>query len=581
MSIVLHVFILLFYTATTIATSANATTIGWVDDPNGRGTFGLVSSCLLTLGLCVWSAMHLNVPPRDESPLRFWARNLKWGLVGVVAPELVVFAAWRQYNSAKELQDEVRSLLNVQQPVLSSNEKYKTTHKDGSRTSGSECGEPTYPWTMVHSFYAGMGGFILEPDTSADDTQEFMPRNTCLTLTARGTALLARCGHLPNIPKDDINDKSKADALAKSLVCVQALWMVIQVIGRVVAGLPVTLLEVNILGHVLCALVIYVLWWHKPRSVLEPTRLEGDWVKPLFAYMYMSSQISGKKNIHPGILRRTWYEPELSGLAFFTPRVQAIARVQSIVSSTVAQESTTPSHEYHKTPDANDGTYGSVAEPGFFGPRPGVSDQFQTSGVAEQGQKPDQTQLIRWHLAAEAVRLYPDLLVTTKSHKGSAATGPEWSEPLVEELVTAVAGNWPSEDLLRGTGGLIMGMVLWCASMAYGGVHIAAWYEYFPSKLEAWLWRSSAIYIAWSGGVWLTINLLARLSNAIDAYWDRVLARRAHWASYVVLGTLCSVCGVAYGFARIFLVVEAFISIRRLPVEAYQTPNWTEVIPHL
>lgn len=27
----------------------------WVSDPVGRGTFGLLLSCVLTLGLCVWT----------------------------------------------------------------------------------------------------------------------------------------------------------------------------------------------------------------------------------------------------------------------------------------------------------------------------------------------------------------------------------------------------------------------------------------------------------------------------------------------------------------------------------------------
>lgn len=114
---------------------------------------------------------------------------------------------------------------------------------------------------MVHSFYAGMGGFIVEPDVSPTDSG----LTERLTLSARGIAFLARCGHLPNIEKDGIEDKSKADGIAKFIACVQAGWMVVQVIGRVALGLPVTLLEVNILGHVLCALVIYLLWWHKPR----------------------------------------------------------------------------------------------------------------------------------------------------------------------------------------------------------------------------------------------------------------------------------------------------------------------------
>lgn len=68
----------------------------------------------------------------------------------------------------------------------------------------------------MHSFYAGMEEFTAELDVS------FANRGLSkrLTLSARGVAFLARCGHLPNINKDDIKDKSKADGLSKSLVCV-------------------------------------------------------------------------------------------------------------------------------------------------------------------------------------------------------------------------------------------------------------------------------------------------------------------------------------------------------------------------
>ena len=51
-------------------------------------------------------------------------------------------------------------------------------------------------------------------------------------------------------------------------------------------GLEATQLEINTLGHVFCALIIYMLWWHKPRLVKEPTTLAGDWVGPLCAYIY-------------------------------------------------------------------------------------------------------------------------------------------------------------------------------------------------------------------------------------------------------------------------------------------------------
>ncbi|ESZ89496.1 hypothetical protein SBOR_10119 [Sclerotinia borealis F-4128] len=168
------------------------------------------------------------------------------------------------------------------------------------------------PWTIVHGFYAGMGGFVFDFENSEDNTPPFIPNYQRLTLSARGVSLLAECGYLPDISKREIVDKSKADTMAKLLVILQAGWMLVQVIGRLVSDLPVTLLEVNTLGHVLCTFIIYMLWWHKPRSIMMPTKLKGDWVKPLCAYMYMSSQISGHDSRHPGILKRSWKDSELS-----------------------------------------------------------------------------------------------------------------------------------------------------------------------------------------------------------------------------------------------------------------------------
>ena len=130
MPVALTVLILSVCVPTAIASNSTLTaTVGWVADPTGRGTFSLIFSCLLTLGLCVWSAMHLNIPPHDESPAQSWMRNFRWGLTGVVAPELVVFAAWRQYNSAKALYTEVQKALDIQRPVLSRRGKDRTIYK--------------------------------------------------------------------------------------------------------------------------------------------------------------------------------------------------------------------------------------------------------------------------------------------------------------------------------------------------------------------------------------------------------------------------------------------------------------------
>ena len=458
--------------------------------------------------------------------------------------------------------------------------------------------QSVHPWTMAHGFYAGMGGFTFGVDSfCTSEGVPFIPNCDRLALTARGVALLARCGHLPNIHKEDIVDKSKADGLAKALACLQAGWMVVQVIGRVVFSLPVTLLEVNTLGHVLCALVIYLLWWHKPRLVHESTKLEGEWAKSLCAYMYMSSQISGKRSARAGILRRTWVDPELSDLVYFAPRAtcQQDTAGQSphidIVEEqrTATQNAENNSHENLGAASLTVSETEDRSNSGYFNTRPqapyseGQAQIFKLLSRTEEAHTPRTQEMIRWRLAADAVRSYPVIRERfgTGTKMAVEDNADDWVQPITEELLTTSVSNWPNEDFLRGTGGLIMGMVLWFASMAFGAVHIAAWNDYFPSKVEALVWRLSAIYIASSGLLWLLINLLAHQFPAIDDYWERVLALRASRVSFVVLGSLCFICGAAYGFARIYLVIEAFISIRELPSGAYLTPDWTVVIPHL
>jgi hypothetical protein len=145
---------------------------------------------------------------------------------------------------------------------------------------------------MVHSFYASMGGFAL--DISSDSNLEpFIANCSQLTLTAQGVLLLAATGYaLPDLCKKSILDRSKADNLTKALVCLQAGYMIVQCGSRVASRLPLTFLEVNTLGHVLCALVMYCFWLQKPQDIYIPTRLSSQNIRPLCSHMYMRSSMS-------------------------------------------------------------------------------------------------------------------------------------------------------------------------------------------------------------------------------------------------------------------------------------------------
>ena len=67
--------------------------VNWRASPTVRGTFDILSSCMITMLLCVWTAVHLNISP----PETWWKpilRKVGWLILAVLAPEMVAYTAW-------------------------------------------------------------------------------------------------------------------------------------------------------------------------------------------------------------------------------------------------------------------------------------------------------------------------------------------------------------------------------------------------------------------------------------------------------------------------------------------------------
>lgn len=78
----------------------------WVNEPHGRGTWGLVQSCLVTLFLCVYTAIHLNIHAH-QSMRRSWLRRIVASLLACAWPEFMFVSALSQWLLAKELQSQL------------------------------------------------------------------------------------------------------------------------------------------------------------------------------------------------------------------------------------------------------------------------------------------------------------------------------------------------------------------------------------------------------------------------------------------------------------------------------------------
>jgi hypothetical protein len=115
-----------------------------------------------------------------------------------------------------------------------------------------------------------------------------LPESVRSTITPDGIIHLANRGVFPQVSHQTIQDKGKADVLAKILVCFQVSFLVIQVScisrshnirklkccqssARKAGGYPLTLLEAHTLVHVVCALLMYALWFRKPLNIQDPT----------------------------------------------------------------------------------------------------------------------------------------------------------------------------------------------------------------------------------------------------------------------------------------------------------------------
>jgi hypothetical protein len=179
-------------------------------------------------------------------------------LAGFVVHGYGLTTCSRRYGFVPEVSDQPLTL-SWQEALL----------ETGQETPSS----PQSKITMVHGFYAAMGGFVVRSH-DAGKVYTITGRKR-LTLHSESVIWLLRMapGLFPDLSEDEILDKSKASTLVKALTCLQALWFCLQCIVRLTMNTSISLLELNVFGHCVCTFIIYALWWNKPMEISEPTLL--------------------------------------------------------------------------------------------------------------------------------------------------------------------------------------------------------------------------------------------------------------------------------------------------------------------
>jgi hypothetical protein len=127
---------------------------------------------------------------------------------------------------------------------------------------------PSHPeWTMRHAFFADMGGFVLQ-------SPDFPP----FPVDSQQMLYLVREGYIsfPDVDKQTIQDKNKADGFARLIMILQTTWFVVQVVARAFQHLAVSTVELAVLGFVFCTYISTALWLKKPLDVGTPIVLKTE-----------------------------------------------------------------------------------------------------------------------------------------------------------------------------------------------------------------------------------------------------------------------------------------------------------------
>jgi len=318
------------YTTFETNCSVPSISVNFVSPANIRSTLDILWSCLFTILACTWTVQHLNVPEQRNGQDPGWRGDIKWSLkrawtsakwmlATYLAPELLL---------SKNLAD----LLDVSEYF---DQLAKLAKEDG------------VPWTRTHSLFANMGGFAIrshvperaegrslqEPSqvvtseiSSGQRVQDFEfaegknistreePSNAMLsveepqTIHPRTLHLIASdilalrqanlITKLPHITKEEIEDKSKSDKLIRGIAVIQIFWMLILIIARASRDLAISQLELSVIAFAICAIIIYILNWEKPKGVMVPiTLLQYTFEIP----RSVDERIISRNNMHMGV----------------------------------------------------------------------------------------------------------------------------------------------------------------------------------------------------------------------------------------------------------------------------------------
>lgn len=348
---IFHVFVFLtFIIATSLAAPASNNTITtyvplgvkvkYAPEPRGRGTLGIIFTCMTTFFFCVWTTVHPDIVADTSTWCRLYYRSILMLIAALVPEGLMVCAFIQRREAGRLLHDLAKGPKVLQGPLgmdgaffvvmggfvvvqTESGENAEGTSSPSTRSNPAQPPVETQPPPGAQSPPGAQPprgaqsppGVQPSPGAQSPPGALLAPptMGKKFTLTSKGFEHYLKDGTIKGASLDNckksIVDRGKTSNIAKVIAGGQALWLFLRCLSRWIAGLPLTLLEVHVMIQVVCTVVTYACWWSKPLDVNEPIEIavylpdtpdEGlakpllDWSRKGRTRMETSSAISAK-----------------------------------------------------------------------------------------------------------------------------------------------------------------------------------------------------------------------------------------------------------------------------------------------
>ncbi|KAL6705324.1 hypothetical protein ACN47E_007134 [Coniothyrium glycines] len=582
--------------------TANATQKAtWRPAPTERGTMSILSSCIITLLLCVYTCLHLNIPEHGKAEWYHLARmKLYWILLGIFAPEFVAYVAVNDWLKAKNLTARMGDLLEntaTENSIQRASEHDAQIPLSNTPEFNDVSSIPTNhrkthaEWTRTHSHYALMGGYVI--DSSKSTLVTFPGGRTRLTLTPAGLQFLAIADPslIPKISEADILDKSKADGFAKALACGQAIWFIAQFIGRLAADLPISLLELNTFLHAICCLVIYIAWWRKPFGIIQPSLMfvnDEDLPNTPWVWMLTRSNIFARKQLYvDGKESKKSMTIYLSHLPYSGIRELSHSNDDTLSMLRLMEGDYCHGFRFYDLrPKEEKDRY-----PGYCCLYPKDRQYLKLSHAFANANMSLMRLVENKNMNVTYISCFDERARTVPSDSNLDQ---------LPETMSRYTGH--GKD--RGDSDTLFLYGLFATGAIYGAIHLLAWNGPFSTRSESILWKVAAfiitapfvILLIKKPGILAVCYLLLRVRYPNEtvswqtvnqeSFWrlpDNEGLWRKIWTRFLDLyeETAAYILAAPYILSRAYLVVECFINLAHLPDGVYHVAEWSQYLPHM